>query len=98
MIWLYAPYPWAGVVVAWLYLTGGTRVSVTRNWFQLLLEVALVALLFCGRELLEWCLVPVFAEDEISWKRVVTGGALIAISIVSIVFQSRSARARKERV
>jgi hypothetical protein len=97
-IWLYAPYPWAGVVVGALFLLYDNRVPVTRNWFQLLIEVALVALLFCGRELLEWRLVSVFVADEISQKRVVGGVVLIAVSIVSIVLQNLPSRGRKQRI
>ena len=96
-IWLYAPYPWAGEVVGALFLLYDNRVPVTRNWFQLLLEIALAALLYCGRDILEWRLVSVFVADEISQKRVVGGVVLIAVSIGSIVLQNPPSCGRKER-
>ncbi len=85
---LYAPYPWAGLAVSALLLTAKPRVSFKKNWFQLLWELALFALLFCCRELFEWRLVPANIESEMSLRRAASGVVLVIITISMMFWES----------
>lgn len=87
----FAPYWWAGLIGGLLIIISAVQGEhFFCNFWSSLFATMISIVLWIGRELLDWQLVPICEESHVSFKRIVGSVVLVALVAARVLSQRKS--------